>query len=198
MTSHISTRSILGAGLMLGFFCVLSMPFSAQASSAKPSCVLTASTSVRVLTTKTKDSLLLPLGETVEIAWQSKNAKSATVNPGGKIPRSGVATQTPSTTTTYTYRFVSGSKVAVCSLTIYVVKGTITQSTVPNESKAVLSGTAFGTKSVQIAIYKEGAEKALYTSKVITVKKNVWKTTVTKKLTAGTYTVVLSGEKSLD
>ncbi|QQR64553.1 hypothetical protein IPH92_03240 [Candidatus Kaiserbacteria bacterium] len=198
MTSYTSTRTILSAGLMIGLFCVLSIPVNARAASTKPSCVLTASTSAGVLTTKTKDSILLPAGETVEIAWKSKHAKSATVNPGGKIASSGVATQTPSTTTTYSYRFVSGSKSATCALTVHVVSGTITQSTAQKNSKAVLSGTASGTKSVQVRIYKEGAEKALYTSKVITVKKNVWKTTVTKKLPEGTYTVVLSGEKKFE
>jgi hypothetical protein len=200
MTSPISKRSILGASLMLGLFCLLSTPLFASAATTKPSCVLTASTSVGTLSTKTKDDIMLRAGESVEIAWQSKNAKTATINPGGsKIARSGVATQTPSTTTTYSYRFMSGSKVTVCALTVHVVSGSITPASLTTNSvKPKLSGTASGTKNVQVHIYKEGSKKAFYTSNVITVKKNLWKTTVNKKLPRGTYTIVLSGDKKFE
>lgn len=71
-----------------------------------------------------------------------------------------------------------------------------TSSLISNISKPSISGTATGTKTIKIAIYKEDSEKVFY-KKTVTVKKGVWKTKISKKLPEGDYEInILEGKSS--
>lgn len=59
-------------------------------------------------------------------------------------------------------------------------------------SKPTLSGSATGTKTLKVEVRKEGSNKILY-KKTVKVKKDEWKTKISKKLSDGAYDVEVSG-----
>jgi hypothetical protein len=182
--------------LTLLFFVV---PFTTFAASSRPMCELEITTKAGTITTDDKETVLLVKGETIGIVWDSKNAKEAYNDNNDIIDLDGSATSSPSKTTTYTYTFKNGDKKVECEVVVQVVEGDFTETALTTKSlRPTLSGTVLGTKSVQIAIYKEGAEKPLFTSKVIKVKNGKWSTKVTKTLQKRDYTVVLLGEKQTE
>lgn len=175
------------------------IPLMTSASSTKPLCELTVKTNEGTVVVTKSEDILLVKGEEIQITWESRNAKSAGSSHEIKTPLRGTATDTPSTTTTYSYKFTAGSKKVVCEVTAHVVTGDITDATLISEkSRPTLKGNAFGTKNVQVSIYKEGSTKVLYRSNVIRVKNGIWKLKIPKKLADGIYEVVLSGEKTFE
>lgn len=62
-----------------------------------------------------------------------------------------------------------------------------------NLSKPTITGTATGTKSIKISIYKEGSKKIVYKKSSIKVREGIWKSKISKKLRNGTYTITISG-----
>ena len=62
-----------------------------------------------------------------------------------------------------------------------------------NLSKPTITGTATGTKSIKISIYKEGSKKTVYKKSSIKVRDGIWKSKISKKLPNGTYTITISG-----
>lgn len=175
------------------------LPSVSYAASSKVTCALEVTTEQGTVDIEDNATVLLVRGTEVEIVWDSTHAKKAFDGDGDKIKLEGTATMSPTTTSTYAYTFTNGSKKATCEVTIQVVEGTFKSSTLStSSSKPKISGTASGTKSVQLYVYKEGTTKPLYTSNVIKVKKDAWSTTVSKKLKNGTYTVVLVGEKNTE
>lgn len=174
-------------------------PFVTNASSTRPTCELTVKTNEGTIVVTKSEDILLVKGEEIQITWESRNAKSVGSSHRVETPLRGTATDTPSTTTTYSYKFTSGSKKVVCEVTAHVVTGDITDASLISErSQPTLKGKAFGTKSVQVSIYKEGSTKVLYRSNVVRVKNGTWKVRISKKLPDGIYDVVLSGEKSFE
>ncbi len=175
------------------------VPFSSRAESTKPSCELQVTTKNGTTTVKKTEDILLVQGDTMHITWSSAHAQTATMGNGRIIPLSGTATKTPSKTATYSYRFSSGNARVTCAVTAHIVTGDFTDSSLTTKlSKPTISGTAEGTKSVRVIIYKEGSERVLYTSNVIRVKDGEWKAKISKKLVDGVYNVVLLGDKNLE
>lgn len=59
--------------------------------------------------------------------------------------------------------------------------------------KPTITGTATGTKSIKISIYKENSKKVLYKKSTVKVRDGIWKAKISKKLSNGTYKVSISG-----
>lgn len=197
---HVRTtvRSIVRQDIIFLLFCVLCVPSLTQAATTKPSCTLTAQTSEGSVTLGHRDTVFLKKGDRIQIGWKSKNATEAVDRRGNSLALSGTASHSPKKTTTYTYRFNNESKRVTCSATVNVVTGSFATSSLRTaSSKPTLSGTASGTKSVQIKIMKEGEEKIVYESRTLKVKNGIWKTKITKRLPHGTYDVVLVGKKNI-
>lgn len=173
-------------------------PFGADAATKRPSCSLTVTTPAGNVKIDDEKGVLLRKGDKVTIEWDSKNATKAFDDDGDAIALSGSATSSPSKTSTYTYRFVSGSKKAICEIVVSVVTGSINDAGLSsNSSKPTLSGKATGVKTVQVEIYQEGKTKPLFVKKSVKVKNNSWKAKVTKKLPDGLYDVVVRGPKDM-
>ncbi len=202
MTHTLHLRLLMHRAIQLFFLGTLitlaALPMSADAATTRPTCELTIVIGDNEVTLE-EGKVILPKGEEMTITWESKKAKTATNDEGDKISLSGTATASPARTTEYSFTFASGSRKAECSVTAVVVEGAFTTSTLHSRSqKPVISGTATGTKSVELVMYKKDGESVLYRSKTIKVSKGKWKTSVTKKLPWGTYDVELLGVKSLD
>lgn len=189
--SSIFSLSLIIIGVSLIF------PSVALAASSKPTCSLKVSVGDKVETFKKTGDVSADLGDKVEITWNSKKAKEATNSDGKEISLSGTETYFPVETTTYSYHFRSGSKKVVCEVTVNILSGSITaQSLTSSSAKPTISGTATGTKTVQIKIQKEDSNKTLFKSKVVKVKNGQWKIKVSKKLKDGVYDVVLYSSKN--
>ncbi len=173
-------------------------PRATNATSNKLTCSLSVTTPIGETAMHAEKSVLLKKGDVIEIEWESANAKKAVDGNGDAIELSGSATSSPQKNTTYSYRFSSGSKKVTCTVSVVIASGSITKSSLSSDaSKPTLSGKATGVKTVQVAVYKEGTTKPLYTSKTIKVKRGSWKVKVSKKLPDGTYDVVLRGPKDI-
>lgn len=198
MKYSLSSTALLLRGLMVAFV-LFALPFSTHAATNTPSCELTVTTTSGTIEIKKKDRVLLPLGEELKIEWDSTNAKKAFDDNNKAIDQDGSATTSPTKTRTYTYRFENGSKKVICEVTAQVVEGAFKDEALTSPSgKPTISGTAAGTKSVQLFIYKNESDKPLFTSKVITVKNGKWSTKVSKSLAKGTYIVELHGLKNIE
>lgn len=64
-----------------------------------------------------------------------------------------------------------------------------------HSSKPTVSGTSVGVKSVKVYVKKEGSTKTIFKSRTIKVKKDQWKSRITKKLSEGTYEITLVDAK---
>lgn len=180
------------AALMLVCF----LPHAAFASTTKPQCTLTVSTQSGSATIKNSGKILLPRGETMEIAWDSKHTKRAYDDDHKRIALSGTATTSPNRNTTYTYRFENNSKKTECKVAVQVVDGSFNESSLVSMStKPKLSGTAEGQRTVQVAVYGSSLLKPLYISKTLNVKNGKWNLKLNKSLKKGTYTVALRGDR---
>ncbi len=173
-----------------------SIPLSASAATARPSCYLQVSTSQGDVKIREKGEVLLLHGDELRITWVSKNATEATNANGDPLSLSGAETFSPSASTAYSYRFTSGSKKTTCTVTARVVTGSINASSLTSSSlKPTLSGTLTGIKTAYITIQKTDSTKKIYTSKLKVVS-GKWTARVSKKLSNGTYDVIVSSTKS--
>ncbi len=133
-------------------------------------------------------------GDTVQVAWLNNDQESVTRLNGKKIARSGSTTRTPHATTVYKYQFRSSEQKLTCAVKVHVVTARFSNATTTSwSSKPTIKGTVSELKHISVQIYKYGSSTAFYTSKIIPVKKGVWKTKISKKLPDGTYRVVLTG-----
>lgn len=196
LTASIRTTAV---GIM---FALLSVPFFASAAtSSQPTCSLTVTTPTEevVVRGNKKESVAIDSGDSAVLKWESTRATKAIDIEGDSVALSGIATTSPKKTTTHSYTFISGTRKVTCGVTVYIVSGSIKDSSLTTTSpKPTLSGTVTGTKSVQITVYKEGSAKKVYTSKVIKARNDAWKTRISKKLSDGTYNVYVSGAKEID
>src|SRR3989344_433027 len=161
------------------------IPSLTFASSAQPTCTLTVTSPSETIKIKNQKEVFLRKGDEIKIAWKSTNATKATDVTGERISLSGATTSTPSTTTTYSYRFMSGSKKAVCTITVHVVTIQVDTTNVASATpKFTIAGKASGIKTLQIKLFKEGSSKSLFSSNIINVKNEAWKTKVSKKLSS--------------
>ncbi|MBP9771860.1 MAG: hypothetical protein KBD16_02975 [Candidatus Pacebacteria bacterium] len=173
-------------------------PRATNATSNKLTCSLSVTTPTGETTMHAEKDVLLKKGDVIEIEWESTNAKKAVDGKGDTIALSGSATSSPQKNTTYSYRFSSGSKKVMCTVSVVIASGSITKSSLSSDaSKPTLSGKATGVKTVQVVVYKEDTTKPLYTSKSIKVKRGSWKVKVSKKLPDGAYDVVVRGPKDM-
>lgn len=133
----------------------------------------------------------------VTLAWVSENATSATLN-GKSIEVAGSQEVTVTKTTTYNFKFKSGSKSTTCSLTAVFADGTISYASLSSQSsKPTLSGTAKGLSSVRVSIKQDVFSDKPLTSKKVKVKKGTWELKVPVSLNDGTYSVDLYGSDDL-
>lgn len=182
--------------LSLLFFTI---PLFVFAATSKPSCELIVTTPYGTIKIDDAEKVLLPKGEVMEISWESKNAKDAIDDDKNEIELEGTSTSSPKKSRTYTYRFENGRKKAECEVTVQVVEGSFTQSSLATKStRPTVTGEIKGSRTVQIEIYKEEGAKPFFTSKIIKVKNGKWRARVTKTLPKGEYIVALKGEKKVD
>lgn len=183
----------------LFLICALATPLGAGAASATPTCSLTVTTEEGKTTIKKEDTVFVTSGEEVTIAWSSKKAQSGKNGEGDTIERSGSEIVRPTESESYTYTFMSGSKKTMCSVTLELLTGTITSSTLSTASaKPKLSGTGTTGSAVVVEVRKQGSNKKVFTSKELKVSRGAWKVSVTKKLSDGVYDVTLLGPKGSD
>lgn len=174
-------------------------PLGASAATLKPTCSLAVTTDEGKTTIKKEDTVYITPGEDVTIAWSSKKAESAKNGEGDTIERSGSQVVRPTESESYAYIFTSGSKKVACSVTLELLTGTISSSTLNTTSaKPKLSGTATTGSTVSVEVRKQGSSKKVFTSKEIKVSRGAWKVSVTKKLSNGVYDVTLRGPKGSD
>lgn len=190
------TRSIFTITSM-AFLAVVFVPSQTFAASVKPTCSLRVTTPSGETSIKNKEKdISVKEGEQISIVWASKDAKTATDVEGKDIALSGTATYSPDKTTTYSYKFVSGSKKVTCAVTANIVGGTIDASSLSTSStKPTISGTASGVKSLQVIIKEDGSSKTAFKSKTIKIRNGNWEVKVSKKLSEGTYNVTVSDSK---
>lgn len=186
---------LLAFAFVLVFAFLLALPFPASAAT-KPSCELTVTTPNGSIEIDDRGKILLAEGNELTIAWDSKNAKEAFDDNNDEIDIEGSSTSSPSKNRTYTYRFENGNREVECEVFVQIADGNFKKSTLATKSlRPTLSGTASGTKSVQVAIYKSEGGKPLFISKAIKVKNGKWSTKVTKSLSKRDYAVALLGER---
>ncbi len=199
MQSRTLVRTIPSTSILIFALSLLCVPFLTNAAAARPTCTLTAETTGGTYSTTRKADVLLIKGESVTISWKSADATMGERGNGDTLSLSGTATHAPQKTSTYSHHFSNGNLRVTCAISVHVVSGEFTESTLATKStKPTLSGKASGTKSVQIQIFKEGSEKSLFVSKSIPVKNGMWKTKLTKSLSKGAYDIVLLGEKGVE
>lgn len=188
--------TILPIGLFLFGLCII--PTQTFAASSKLSCELTLTTPEGRTTVTDDAKVYLKRGDEIKIAWESSNAKQASLG-AAKISLDGSATSSPTKHTTYNYTFQNGSKKVECAVDVVVVDGIFNDLSFSEKtSKPTISGVVNGATTVQLFIYKEGISKPVFTSKVLKVKKGKWSTRVTKALKPGEYTAVLKGDKKTE
>lgn len=188
------------AGIMALIF-IVGAPIVASAATKPPTCSLELTTLQDEVTVRNnkKENIVISEGDEIEIEWKSKNARKAVDADGETTELSGSVTYSPDETTTYSYRFTSGSKKTTCAVTVNVASGDITDASLrTTSSKPTLSGTAMGTKVVRLTIRKDGGSKVFYKSREIRVRGGKWKAEITKKLPNGTYDVEMTGSKDID
>ena len=175
------------------------IPSFASAASKRISCELTATTSAGEATSKKELEVVSEKGKEVTIAWDSTNASKA-LSGKKSVETSGEETVSPTRTTTYKYTFSGdGSrKKTTCEVTVHVASGDFDRSALStSNSRPTLSGSATGTKKVQVIVRTEGSTRPIF-SKNVSVKRGEWKVKSPKTLTDGTYHVELLGEKGWD
>ena len=197
MNSHTLIQSLGRASMILFALSLVAVPALTHAKTAKPTCTLTTEANTGTRSFSGKADIFLVEGKEVEISWESTDATKARRGNGDTISASGTKAHQPNKTSTYSYHFSNGSSKTTCSVTVYIVSGTFEDSSLQSLStKPIISGTASGTKTVQIQISKEGSDKPFYVSKSIKVKKGEWDIKVNKKLPNGIYDIVLFAEKN--
>ena len=184
--------------IMLGaFLCVLGMPAATHAAVSKPTCTLAVSTPAGETEIKRRGDAYLHVGDALQLTWTSKDATTATKKSGQSIALSGTRTVSPKKDTSYTYIFRSSAGTATCSVRVHMVAASFTARTLNSASHTpTLTGTASGTKSIQLSIRKPGEAKKIFVSKTAKVTRGKWSVRVEKKLPFDTYEVTLSGAKN--
>lgn len=198
-TAHKYTGALfIGAAFALASFMPLT---AAAATSKKPTCEVTVTTkeSKTKITDKTdKKEMLVAESEEIEFKWKSKDAKKATLD-GKKIKLTGTNEINAKKTGTYEFEFENGSKTVTCEVTITVADAEITSKLANTSSKPTFSGTAEGLKKVSLSVFKEGAKKAVFVKKNVSVKNGKWTVKTSKPLATGTYEVrLMNGDTMLD
>ncbi len=77
-----------------------------------------------------------------------------------------------------------------------VLSGTIQTSLAATNTPQIFSGTASGTKTVQVYLYKKGNSKVVFKSTKVRVEDGVWSVKISKSLSVGSYDVRVYGVKS--
>lgn len=196
MNFHTLTQSIGLTSMILFALTLVVAPALTHAKTTKPTCTLTTEASTGIRSFSGKADVFLVEGEEIEITWKSTDATKVWRGNGDTLTASGTKAHSPSKTSTYSYHFSNGNSKTTCSVTVHVVTGGFDESSLQSlSSKPAISGTASGTRTVQIQIFKEGSDKPFYVSKSIKVKKGEWDVKVNKKLPNGTYNIVLFIDK---
>jgi hypothetical protein len=172
-------------------------PHDASAAS-RPSCSLTVTTPRGEATTKKSMDILAMKGETLELSWESKNAKTARDADRDEIELEDSVRVKADRNETFSYTFMSGSRKAVCSVSVRIAEADFAGSTLAtSDTTPSLTGSAEGVKSVRLLV-ETAAGKKVALGKESKVKSGEWKATVTKKLKEGKYVVSILGPKSYD
>ena len=188
-TFRTSLIGLLSIGLALA-------PIDASAATS-PSCTLTVYTPRGEVSTRKDMSVLVKEGEKLTVSWVTKNATKVTLNRNSVV-HSGSETFTVTRGATYDLGASNGSRKADCEASLDVVAGEIdTGSLTTTTAKPTITGTAKGTKAVQITIEDDNG-KRVFSSKELKLKKGKWSAKLTKSLSAGTYLVTLYGSKDLE
>lgn len=197
MKKYNFTKSILRASLAIAVFFLVNMPSSTLAATSNPSCVLTVHTDIGTTTIKGRAEVLLQKGSSMEIQWRSTNATKATDVHNDALSLSGMATSSPVKNSKFIYRFSNGSKRVTCEADVTVVTASFATSTLTtNSSKPSISGKILGIGRIQIQIFKIGSTTRFFTSNTLTVRNGIWKTTISKTLPNGRYTINVLGVRN--
>lgn len=192
MQSYTRARAPLFIIALMGAIFSMSLPTVSLAKSTGPSCslsVLTTSATVRI---RDSGTVLIKKGETVQITWKSTDATKAFGPNGRSVSLNGKATSTPNTSTTYTYRFTGGNNRVKCSVTVRVVSGDISATSLKTtSSKPLLSGKATKVDAVRVQLFTQGSTTLVYESADTKVRNGKWKIKILKSLADGRYDVKL-------
>lgn len=188
-------KSFFQATVMAAFLVTLSVPVSVSAATVKPTCSLRVVTPDGETSIKSKEKdVYIKAGDQVTIVWDSKNANAAEDSSGNSIELSGTQTNVHQTSTSYSYEFTSGSKKITCGVNLNVLGGSFDSFSLSSaSSKPTISGTATGTKTVKVVISSADGTKSYFKSKSLKVRNGEWDSKVSKKLSYGSYSVVLTG-----
>lgn len=171
-------------------------PVFADAASTRPMCELTVTTSKNIIHTTKEAQVVVSEGESVKMAWESNNAKTAHDGEGDSIDLNGSATYRPEESTTYSYRFRSSSRSVTCSVEVVVATVTIDEDSLRTDDETPsLEGTASGVRAVRVVL--ESNDKTVWKSKDIKIRRGAWRTTSKKRLADGAYDVFVYGTKDL-
>lgn len=196
-TLHMYKLAIIGV-LLFVFISLSLFPVFAVAATAVPSCRLSVTTKYETVTFGGKESVFVPEGKTVQITWSSKGAQRAENSKGDARELRGTFSTVADHKKSFTYTFFSGSKKVACGVTLIQFTASIDEESLSTKSHTpTLGGESEGSKTLELKVYKERSEKALYTAKVKQQKNGEWKSTIKKKLQDGEYTVELLGDKKI-
>jgi hypothetical protein len=181
--------------LLLG----VAMPWSTYAKTERPQCTLSVGTTFGTTTIAAKGEVYFPKGSAVQLNLTTKNATRVTNAQGQKEELTVSKEVSPKKTTSFTYRVQNGSDRTTCEVILRPMTGSITlPSSRDPAKKLLLKGEVTGEKSVRVVVQKVGSSKPEYTSGTTKVSRGMWKVTVPKKLSSGTYNVKLVGTKHVD
>jgi hypothetical protein len=180
-------------------FAVLAiLPSTTQAADVGPVCIMLLKTNAGTVVAQGKSEVMLNKGDDLHIFWFSANATKAENKNGNSVPLAGRTVKSPTIKTTYSYTFSKDGDEATCSVVVHPTEGHITASTLSSLSNTpTLAGTAIGTKTVSLEIFKDGTKISLYKSGSVSVIDGDWKHKVTKTLVKGSYDLVFSGSGEL-
>jgi len=93
---------------------------------------------------------------------------------------------------------VTASTKSICPTTATTTEISIqinASSLTSNSAKPTITGTACGTKTVKLTLFKEGTTKTYYKKTNIRVKNDRWRVKISKKLADGVYDIKVTGTK---
>ncbi len=176
--------------------CFISVPLLTFAATIAPSCSLIVLTSRGMAEIAKEGTVFIHSGDPVGVLWQSENATSAQDEEETFIPFIGIKVYRPTSTEKHSYTFGAGNKKVTCSFTSAVVTGNIDSSSLNSRSsQPTLSGIAEGINTLSIRVTDSATNKVVYSNGTIKVKNGQWQAKISKKLSDGSYAVLVTGGK---
>jgi hypothetical protein len=190
--SRVMVITLLGIGLIA----TLGTPTLTYASTVHPGCTLTVTIDGVESPVRSGTKISIREGVLFTIAWVSHNADKGVDRNGKVIALAGSTTTVVTSNTNYLLRFSAGGYQSTCTLSTYVVSGSVTTALVASSSKPItIAGRARGLDTVSVSVTLFGTTTAA-SSKNVSVRHGVWTYVVPQKLADGLYYIAISSTKS--